>query len=144
MVRKMLRAGLFAALGLIGMVATYGVAMSANADKVNVNADADISDVMKKSFKDKDAYNKTIPAAVKGEKWEDAAKLAKEWNELAMALAKNKPPKGEAKSWEKLCGGFVDNTKTILEGAEKKDAKVVTKAIGSFNCMACHKNHKGS
>src|SRR5215831_16159311 len=137
MLRKMLRAGVFAALGVIGVVTSYGIAASSSGA-----ADAEISDVMKKSF-GKDGYKAAIVASVKGEKWEDAAKTAKEWNELAMDLAKNKPPKGEAKSWEKLCAGFVNNTKTILEGAEKKDTKAVTKAIGSFNCGACHKAHKG-
>ena len=118
------------------MVASYGVALSANA------ADAEISEVMKKSF-GKDGFKASITTAVKGEKWEDAAKSAKEWNELAAALAKNKPPKGDAKAWEKQCAGFAENTKAILEAAEKKDAKATNKAISGFNCMACHKAHKG-
>lgn len=137
MVRKMIRAGAFTLMGVIGIVASYGVAMSANA------ADAEISEVMKKSFDKKTGYQTTIKAAVKGEKWEDAAKSAKEWNELAAALGKNKPPKGDAKAWEKQCAGFADNTKAILEATEKKDSKAATKAIGAFNCMACHKAHKG-
>jgi hypothetical protein len=136
MVRKMIRAGVFALMGMVGVLATYGVAASAN------RADADISEVMKKSF-GKDGYKATITAAAKGEKWEDAVKLAKEWNELGVALGKNKAPKGDAKSWEKLCGGFAEATKGVLTGAEKKDAKAITKAIGAINCGTCHKAHKG-
>ena len=137
MVRKALRAGVFAALGMIVLVGTYGVATSAD-DKV-----PEISTVMQKSF-GKEGYKASIVAAVKGEKWEDASKLAKEWNELGEVIGKNKPPKGEAKSWEEHTKKFADNTKAILEGSDKKDAKAVTKAIGSFNCGACHKAHKGT
>jgi hypothetical protein len=137
MVRKMISAGVFALMGVVGVMATYGFATSANA------ADAEISEVMKKSF-GKGGYKSSIVAAVKDANWEDAAKLAKEWNELAPALGKNKPPKGEAKSWEKLCGGFAAATKGVLAGTEKKDAKAVTKAMGAINCAACHKAHKGS
>lgn len=78
MMRKMLRAGVFGLLGMVGMMASYGIATSANAP------DAEIGEVMKKSF-GKGGYKGSITAAVKGEKWEDAAKLAKEWNDLAPA-----------------------------------------------------------
>jgi hypothetical protein len=135
MLRKLVRAGTFALMGVIGMVASYGMALSAN------TADADISEVMKKSF-GKDGFKTTITKAVKGEKWEDAAKSAKEWNELAAALGKNKAPRGEVKSWEKLCDGFVEATKGVLTGAEKKDAKAVTKAMNAINCKMCHDTHK--
>ena len=135
--RKMLRAGAFGLLGLVGMMASYGIATSANA------ADAEIGEVMKKSF-GKGGYKSTITAAVKGENWDDATKLAKEWNDLAPALGKNKPPKGNPKSWEKLCGGFEKATKGVLAGAEKKDAKAVGAAMRTINCAACHKAHKGN
>jgi len=134
MLRKMIRAGAFALMGVIGILATYG-ATSADA------ADAEISEVMKKSF-GKGGYKSSITTAVKGSKWEDATKLAKEWNELAPALGKNKPPRGDGKSWEKLCGGFCDATKGVLAGAEKKDAKAIGKAMGSIKCMDCHNQHR--
>jgi hypothetical protein len=135
MVRKMMRAGVFAALGMIAMLGSYGVAVSAD-EKA-----PDIGTIMTKSF-GKEGYKATVGAAVKGEKWEDAAKLAKEWNDLGAALGKNKCPKGDAKSWEKMCAAFADSTKAVLAATEKKDAKAATKAIGSFNCGGCHKAHK--
>jgi hypothetical protein len=138
MVRKMIRACMSAALGLVAVMVTYGVASTAE-DKV-----PEIGTIMTKSFKGKDSYQKTVAAAAKSEKWDDAQKLAKEWNDLGMAIGKNKPPKGEAKSWDEQCMKFADTTKAIADGAEKKDAKAVTKAIGSFKCMDCHKAHKGS
>lgn len=135
MVRKLIRAGLFAGMGIVGMLATYGMAISAN------NADADIHDVMKKSF-GKGGLKSQLSAAVKGEKWEDAAKLAKEMNDLGEALGKNKPPKGDVKSWDKLCKGFAKATQGILAGAEKKDAKAIAKAMSTIKCMTCHDAHK--
>ena len=137
MVRKMLRACACAALGMVAVLFSYGVATPAE-DKV-----PDIGTIMSKSFK-KDGYKSTITAAVKGEKWEDAQKLAKEWNDLGASIGKNKPPKGEDKAWAEQCTKFADTTKAIVDGAEKKDSKAVTKAISSFNCMGCHKAHKGS
>lgn len=134
MMRKMIQAGVFALMGVVGMMATYGVATSANA------ADAEISEVMKKSF-GKGGYKTSISAAVKEAKWEDAAKSAKEWNELAAALGKNKPPKGDVKAWDVECKKFGKSTMAILAATEKKDAKGVKTAM-TFNCMGCHKAHK--
>ena len=138
MVRKMLQAGVFAALGLIAMMASYGVATTAE-DKV-----PDISTIMAKSFKGKDSLKSAIAADVKGEKWEDAQKLAKDWSEMGAALGKNKPPKGDAKSWEELSKKFADNTKAVSDAAEKKDAKAVNTALTAIggSCKACHTNHK--
>jgi hypothetical protein len=135
MLRKMIRASLFALVGVVGTVATYGAAMPADA------ADVEISDVMQKSF-GKAGYKSAVSAAVKSSKWDDAAKSAKEWNELAAALGKNKPPRGDSKAWEAECKKFGDATKAILTATEKKDARGVTAAM-RFNCMGCHKAHKG-
>lgn len=134
MLRKMIRAGAFALMGVIGILATYGAATSADA------ADAEISEVMKKSF-GKGGYKSSITNSVKGSKWEDAAKSAKEWNELAAALGKNKPPMGDIKGWEAQCKKFGTSTKAILAATEKKDASGV-KAAMRFDCMGCHKAHK--
>ncbi len=138
MVRKMIQASMFAALGLVALMVSYSVANTAE-DKV-----PDVSTIMSKSFKGKDSYKTAVGAAVKGEKWEDAQKLAKEWNELGTSIGKNKAPKGDDKSWEEHTKKFAENTKAISEGAENKDAKAVNKAIGSFNCGGCHKAHKPS
>jgi hypothetical protein len=136
MLRKMIRAGVSALIGVIAVIATYGAAISADAAP-----DADIGEVMQKSF-GKRGYKNAIASAVKSAKWEDAAKVAKEWNELAAELGKNKPPKGDQKAWETECKKFGDNTKAVLTATEKKDAKGVTAAM-RFNCMGCHKAHKG-
>ncbi len=134
MVRKLIQMGVFGALGMISMMAAYGAATAADAK------DADISTIMKASF-GKGGFKTTLPAAVKGEKWDEATKLAKEWAEYGAALGKNKPPKGDAESWKKMSEAFTASTKSILTAAEKKDAKALTKAM-AFNCQGCHKGHK--
>lgn len=135
MVRTAIRAGLSAALGTVSLLASYGAAASADEKTPAVGT------VMSRSFS-KDGYKATVTAAVKDEKWEDARKLAKEWNELGQALGKNKAPKGDEKSWEKLCAGFAENTKAILDATEKKDAKAANAKLGGFACGTCHKAHK--
>lgn len=135
MLRKFVRASLCAAFGMAALLFTYGATTGAD------EKDADISTIMKKSF-GKDGYKSTVVAAAKGEKWEDAQKLAKEWAALGKVMAKNKAPKGEAKSWEDQCGKFADATKAIVKATEDKDAKAVSKSVGGFNCGGCHKAHK--
>lgn len=134
MFRKSVRAAIFAFLGMLATIGGENAARSAD-DK------ADISTIMTKSF-GKDGYKVAILAAVKNEKWDDAAKLAKEWSNLGQLLGKNKPLKGDAKAWEKACAAFADNTKAVLAGTEKKDPKAISKAIGSFSCGVCHKAYR--
>jgi hypothetical protein len=56
------------------------------------------------------------------------------------AMAKNKPPKGDAESWKKLNDALIKASKEVEEG---KDGGVdaLKKAV---NCSACHKEHKPS
>ena len=135
MVRKILRTGVVATLGLIAMLATVGAASTAD-DKV-----PDISTIMSKSF-GKGGLKMTIATDVKGEKWEDAAKLAKDFEELGSALGKNKPPKGDPKSWDDLTKKFAESAKAVHEAADKKDPKAVKDAMATINCGNCHKAHK--
>ncbi len=135
MLRKMLQAGVFAALGMIAMTSAYGVATSAE-DKIPDN-----HTIMSKIF-GKGGLNKTVSTDVKEEKWEDASKHAKEMAEYGAALPKNKAEKGDAKSWETLSKKFADNTKAIVEAVDKKDAPAAKKALGAFDCKTCHTAHK--
>jgi cytochrome c556 len=138
MVRKMLRAGVVAALGMVAVMAGYGVATSAD-DKV-----PDISEIMLKGHKGTDAFLTKLRADVKGQKWEDAATNAKALNVFGEALGKNKPPKGDEKSWKALTDKYAANTKAVLAGVEKKDAKAATAALTAIgnSCGGCHKAHK--
>ncbi|MCC6419665.1 MAG: hypothetical protein IT429_15640 [Gemmataceae bacterium] len=92
-----------------------------------------ISDVMKQAHNKKTGLLKKI-ASGKGDK-ADAEKLL----EMYIALAKNKPPQGDADSWKKFTDGLVAAAKVAVEGG-KNAGKQLTKAA---NCGACHKVHKG-
>jgi hypothetical protein len=58
--------------------------------------------------------------------------------ELYEALAGNKPPKGDADAFSKLCEAMVDAAKAAQKG-DKSAGQLLAK---STNCMACHNNHK--
>jgi hypothetical protein len=73
-------------------------------------------------------------ASGKGEK-ADAEKLL----EMYTALAKNKPPEGDANSWKRFTMGLIAAAKVAVEGGP--DAGKRLKAAA--NCTACHKLHKG-
>jgi Skp family chaperone for outer membrane proteins len=103
-----------------------------------------IEDIMKKVPHPKKGLAAKTVEAVKADKWEDAQKMATELKTFGEALGKNKVPKGDAKSWEKLCKEFADQMSDIEKGAKAKDAAAVTKAEGAFrkSCKACHDAHK--
>jgi|GEM_PF-1028065 len=87
----------------------------------------------------------TTVAAAKGEKWDDAAKLAKELKMYGDALPKaDKPEKGTKESWDKLAKEFAVNMNTVATGVEKKDNKMVAEGATAFgkSCKACHDAHK--
>jgi len=54
-------------------------------------------------------------------------------------LHKNKPPKGDAESWNKFTSALVDAAKAAAEGKDGA-ADALKKAA---NCMGCHGAHKG-
>jgi cytochrome c556 len=141
MVRKMIGACFFAALGMVV------VALAANASagaKVADDKVPDIKEIMGKGHKGTDAYLAKIKTAATGEKWEDAQNYAKALALFGDNLGKNKPPKGEDASWEKLTKKYNENTKAVLKGTVDKDVKATTTALGAISksCGECHKAHK--
>lgn len=141
MAQKWFRAALLAAFG-VAAVAVAGGGLTAD-DKKDEKL-PDISEIMKKAHGKTDGYLGKISKAAKGGKWEDAQKSAKDLVLIAGALAKNEPPKGEAKSWEKLTKQYIDTSKKIEAAAKKEDAKGVGDGLGMIgkSCGECHKAHK--
>jgi hypothetical protein len=92
----------------------------------------EISEVMQKAHKKGGLLFKV--AAGKGDK-EDAEKLL----DLYTELAKNKPPKGDPKSWKRFTDGLVAAAKVAVKGGADS-GKQLRKAA---NCMGCHSAHKG-
>jgi cytochrome c556 len=147
MIRKLIRASLFAALGAVALVLSFGAAASTAQDrKDDKKKDAkvrEISEIMSTWHSKKGSFGK-LGAAVKGGKWEDAAELVKSYTTDAADLGKNKPPRGDAKSWESLTTKYVENVKAVSDGVEKKDATAAgtgLKAIGG-SCKTCHNAHQ--
>lgn len=92
----------------------------------------------------KNGFKGKFEAAVKDTKWEDATKIAKDWEKCAENLAKNEPPKGEKEDWEKASKEYVKLTKDLIEGSEKMDGdkvKAALKGVGG-SCKSCHTAHK--
>ncbi len=124
--RQRLRFGVAA----LAVVAFGGLTMCGAADD---KPKYDIETIMDKAHdKDNGIYRKVVAG-----KASDAEK--KELVELYTELGKNKPPKGDAKSWKDKTTALVAAAKEVADG---KDAGVndLKKAA---NCMACHKVHKG-
>ena len=141
MLRKMIRASLFAALGVVAMAIAYGSAASAG-QKDKDEKVPDISEIMIKGHKGTDAYIAKIKGAAKDDKWEDAEKYAKTLAFFGENLGKNKPPKGDDKSWKTLTDAYAATTKVVYKGTMDKDLKAVNKGLGGINCGTCHKAHK--
>ena len=95
----------------------------------------DIETIMDKAHGEDN--DKLLKKVLEG-KADDAEK--KELLELYTELGKNKPPKGDAKSWKEKTKALVSATKEVVDGKEAgvKDLKKAS------NCMACHKEHKKS
>ena len=58
--------------------------------------------------------------------------------DLYKALAANKPPKGDQKSWDEKTGALVKAAEALQKGTPNAKAQLKTAA----NCKACHSAHK--
>lgn len=102
-----------------------------------------IKDVMK-TVSGKGGACKSCAEAAKGEKWEDAQKLAKQMAECGVALTKTKCPKGDAESWTKLTKKYCEDVAAVSKAADSKDSKAFDTALKTFttSCKTCHDAHK--
>ncbi|MBX9628483.1 MAG: hypothetical protein K2X82_32095 [Gemmataceae bacterium] len=139
MMQKWFRAAVLAGFGVVAVVLAGG-GLTADDKKDPL---PDISEIMKKAHGKTDGYLGKIGKAAKAGKWEDAQKTAKDQLILADALAKNDPPKGEKKSWEKLTKEYIATSKKVEEATKKEDAKGVEENLKKIfgSCGTCHKAH---
>lgn len=91
-----------------------------------------VKEVMEKAHKGKPS----LYAKVSGGKGSDDDK--KELLALYEDLCKNKPEKGDEKSWKDKTGAMVKAAKGIVDGDKKAIGALKTAA----NCKACHDIHK--
>jgi hypothetical protein len=106
-------------------------------------------DTIMKRLNGKNGIQKAaLPAALKASPvdWAGVQKLTKEYADLAGALGKNDPPKGDKMNWEKLTKAYADNAKELHAAAEKKDKDAVQSLHRKFGgmCMNCHRAHRES
>jgi cytochrome c556 len=85
-----------------------------------------------------------VSAALKEKDFKKAGTAAKEWFELAQALTKNTPKKGEAEDFKKTAGTYCTTVKTLTEAIEKEEAKSANGAMGKIGsmCKTCHTAHR--
>lgn len=107
-----------------GMVVTTGYAADEEEPKYKTK------EVMKAAFKG--------PLLKKVAKGDASEEETKKLYDMMKAMAKNKPPKGEAESWKKLTVALVKASKAAVDGNEEA-AGMLKKAA---NCKACHSKHK--
>lgn len=110
-------------------VASLGLFANAQADKPKFT----IEEVMKKAH---DGDPKLCGKVASGKASDDEKKLLVE---LYTALSKNKPPKGDAKSWDEKTKALVEAAKECVKD-EKTGGPKLQKAV---NCKGCHSVHKG-
>jgi hypothetical protein len=93
-----------------------------------------IKEVMKKAHASKDP-----PALLtKAKEGKATEKELKELVVMYESLAKNKPPKGDLKDWEKRTTAMVKAAEAAVK--DEKNVKALAKIV---NCAECHKEHKG-
>jgi hypothetical protein len=120
-----------AVVGVFGVALTAAVVSAAEDDKPKYT----IKEVMGKAHKGgADSLAQRIIAG----KGTDSEK--KELVEYYTALGKNKPPKGEQKSWDDKTKALLDAAKEVQDGKDGGTDNL-KKAL---NCMECHKAHRGS
>lgn len=76
--------------------------------------------------------------------WADVQKQAKEIADLAAALAKKEPPRGEKSTWAKFTKDYAADTKALADAALKKDRNATIAAHAKLTkaCAACHNAHR--
>lgn len=129
---------------MLAVIAGLGIVLPSLAEQ---DKDPTIKDIMKKANGGSKGLCAIIGADLKGKdiKWEAVQKDSKELAACVAFLTKNKPPKGEQDSWDKLTKEYIANAKALAEAAEKKDAKEALAAHKKLvaACMGCHTAHKG-
>jgi mono/diheme cytochrome c family protein len=122
--RKLLVAGVMIAFGWVAL------SLATNAE--DAKPKYTIKEVMKS------AHKAGLPKKVADGK--ATAEEKKQLVEFYVALAANKPPKGDEASWKEKTAALLAAAKDAEAGKEGAGA-ALTKAV---NCMACHSAHKGA
>lgn len=77
--------------------------------------------------------------------WDEAKQQSKLLAQLAAALPRNAPPKGDKASWDALAKTYTDNARAVNLAVQKMDkaaAQTALRKMGGDACMICHKAHR--
>ncbi len=138
----------FSAAGVI-LLGVILMAARAPVDAADGKADVPSTEkIMQVINKPKGGLHRLLGKALEEEsvKWDDVAKMTKEYAELAGALGKNPcPKKGTLESWTKLCKAYGEDAKSLDSAAGKKDKEATIAAWTKLNrsCQSCHDEHRG-
>ena len=109
-------------------------------------ADGDIEGLMKIIAGGKGGAHKVLKKLLAAPEpdWTAVSAETKKYAEATAKLGAQKPEKGDAKSWEKLCKEFDAAAKELNAAAGKKDKKAADAAYGklSESCEVCHEAHR--
>jgi cytochrome c553 len=114
----------------MGLAAGLGVFWAADEAKPKY----DIEEIMEKAHK---PPKNSLFIQVKSGKAN--AEQKQQLLELYQELAKNKPPKGDIKDWQRRTKALVKAAKDVVDGKEGATQELAKAA----QCGACHKAHKG-
>ena len=119
------------AMMTMGLAAGLGVFRAADEAKPKY----DIEEIMQKAHKAPKGKQSLLAQVAKGKASEEQQKQLLEYYE---ELAKNKPPKGDAKDWKKRTNALIAATKGTIAG-KAGSGKALQNAA---KCGDCHKAHK--
>lgn len=105
-----------------------------------------IKQIMSKVHKGRKSLFATTKAQLKtnAPDWEKVEAAAVLIDRYGSSMPKNKAPRGNQASFEKLARAYAKNAKALKEAAEEKDlaeTRAVMKKFGG-SCQACHKAHR--
>ena len=120
---------------LVLLTAAFALALAAI---VNVST---AQDDKKPEYSIKDVMKKCMKGGLCKKVASGTASAEEKKQLLAMfkAMAAQKPPKGDAKSWKKRAGALVRGANLAVKGEQEKATKVLKRAA---NCKKCHTAHK--
>lgn len=120
-----------------GLALLAGIAMA---------ADPTIKEIMKRAHRTGTGLLVNIGKELKEDEpdWNDVQKDSKEVVELGTSLGKNKPPKGEQASWDRLTKNYLANARSLEAAAQQKDKAATQTALTKLNnsCKECHPLHR--
>lgn len=105
-----------------------------------------VREVMKKLNRGPSSVTATIGLDLKDDEpdWEAIREQTAEYVKLTAGLAKQKPAKGDAASWERFAGAYAGDSQALDAAAKRKNRRAASAALARINnsCSACHKAHK--